>query len=113
MVTTQLNLIVGLIIASSPKVTENEREKQLIDTLKKQIEECKLKLATWPPKHKSREIPEEKPVKVEFMAPSANLLFNHIHTTITRITFAPPPVLYDNNGVAIRNTFDCINYFLT
>ena len=101
------DLVVGILTALSPVPNENEIEKQLIECLKKQIDECKSKLSNWPPKHRQREIPEEKPVKVELKEPSSDLEFTHIHTTVTRITFAPPPALYDNNGIPIRKKFDC------
>jgi hypothetical protein len=96
--------VVGL--ASRPNLSE--REQKLIESLNKRVEECKAKLTNWPPKKRVREIPEEKPVKVELKKREETLEFSHIHTTVTKMGYAQPRALFDNFGVPIREKFDCM-----
>jgi len=102
------DLIMALIVATSSLLNENEKEKALIASLNKQIDECKTKLSKWPPNRRVREIPEEKPVKIDFKAPTSNIEFNDVHYEVTRMSFPVPAPIFDNNGAPIRTIFDCI-----
>ena len=100
--------IMALIVATSSLLNENEKEKALIVSLNKQIDECKTKLSKWPPNRRVRIIPEEKPVKIDFKAPTSNIEFNDVHYEVTRMSFPVPAPIFDNNGAPIRTIFDCI-----
>lgn len=94
--------------ALNPKKTSNEIEKSLIDSLKKQIEECKAILGNnWPPEIKKRPLIVRKPVKVELQTPKADIRFIHTHYEVTRMELKPPPV-FDDQGQPLRKKFDCM-----
>lgn len=78
--------------------------------MNKQIDGCKAKLSKWPPNRRIREIPEEKPVKIDFKLPTSTIEFKEVHYSVERINFKAPAAIFDNNGVPLREKFDCIFY---
>lgn len=93
----------------SPKKNSNEIEKSLINSLKKQIDDCKEILGNnWPPDIKKRPLIVRKPVKVELETPKAEIEFTHTHYEINRMELKPPPVLFDEQGQPLRKKFDCM-----
>lgn len=93
----------------APKPTFSERDKSIIDFLKKQIDECKLKLGKWPPTRRNKQKNQLKPVPVELeervdlVLPPSNIKYD-----VKRVDFVPPPQLYDSSGLPIRRTFDAM-----
>lgn len=94
-------------LADKPKV--DEIENSLIESLKKQIEECRTKLGSdWPPPIKKQTIIVRKPVIVKLDPPKAEIEFTHTHHEITRIELKPPPPVLDEHGRPLRKKFDCM-----
>jgi hypothetical protein len=103
------DLKMAILYALEPRSSEDERENALIKTLEAKIEECKLKLMIWPPKKRTREVLEEKPVKVVLTEPKATHEMKYINYEVTRINFdSVPKELFDSNGIPIRHNFDCM-----
>jgi hypothetical protein len=92
-------------LSARPSISDIERAQ--VESLRKKIDECKPKLANWPPKHKDRPIPI-KPVKIKFEEPVGKLELHHQHYEVTRMDFNPPQPLFDNYGTPLRHTFDCM-----
>lgn len=82
----------------------------MIDSLNKQIEECKAKLgdSNWPPAMKPPEIIVRRPVKVKVNEIKADIEFNHTHYEVTRLDFKPKQLEFDQHGRALRMKFDCM-----
>ena len=91
-----------------PHASEEEREAKEIEALDKQLEDCKKKLPSWPPKprpHDAKVDEAESAVKDLNVEAKKDLVFNYIHHEVTRMSFVPPKPLFDARG---RYTDVCI-----
>ena len=100
-----------------PHASEEEREAKEIQALDKQLEECKGKLPSWPPKPRPQ---ETKVDKVESAMKNItvgegkkDLPFNYIHHEVTRMSFVPPKPLFDARGMSIHAYDLCRYNFIT
>ena len=82
-----------------PQASEEEREAKEIEALDKQLEDCKKKLTTWPPKPRPQITAEvTKAVKELSVEGKKDLPLNYIHHEVTRMSFVPPKPLFDARG---------------
>ncbi|CAF2442374.1 unnamed protein product [Rotaria sp. Silwood2] len=105
------DLRVAIEIACQPVPSETEREEIEKNALQKELDECKSKLSTWPPKRKSRVIDSMKarqPVRIQLQEPHADSYFDHTHHSIARMTFRAPPAIVDQYGLPKRQPLDCM-----
>lgn len=87
-----------------PHASEEEREAKEIQALEIQLEDCKKKLDTWPPKPRPQEskVAEvESAVKELTVDTKKDLVFNYIHHEVTRMSFVPPKPLFDHRGTLV------------
>jgi hypothetical protein len=129
------SLVDELRVATSPsRFDESDAEAKLIESLSKQIEECKAVLRYWPPEAISskkyvnnivRKPVVVKPkevrifilfLKLQFLISliflqqkkiSAELEFHATNYTMQQV-FHPPKDLFDKFGVPLREKFDCM-----
>ena len=88
-----------------PHASEEEREEKEIQALEIQLEDCKKKLSSWPPKPRPQDakVAEvEGAVKEMSIEGKKDLPFNYIHHEVTRMSFVPPKPLFDPRGKYIN-----------
>lgn len=100
------DFIYEIIKTISPKPSISERDKTLIASLNKRIEDCKLKLSDWPPPKKIREKQMLKPVMIDLKTEKLETSSTNIHYTVTRLEFKQPNIVYDIYGIPLREKFD-------
>ncbi|CAF4173901.1 unnamed protein product [Rotaria sp. Silwood2] len=103
------DLRVEVEVACRPTPIQAEREEAEIKMLKEKIEQCEIKLRTWPPPRKPRSLDllsDRQPVRVTLDEPNAKHRFLHIHHSITRIDMVGPPQILDECGLPKRRDID-------
>ena len=94
-----------------PIPSQDEREKIEKEAIERELDDCRRRLSTWPPKRKSRAIQSvegRQAVRVSLPEPHADAYFDHTHHTITRLDFKAPPTLIDQYGLPKRRPLDCM-----
>ena len=84
-----------------PHPSEEEREAKEIEALDKQLEDCKKKLACWPPNPRPQNTKTDQittAVKELTVEGKKDLPLNYIHHEVTRMSFVPPKPLFDARG---------------
>eukprot|EP00301_Raphidiophrys_heterophryoidea_P021343 c5803_g1_i1.p1 GENE.c5803_g1_i1~~c5803_g1_i1.p1 ORF type:complete len:649 (+),score=127.96 c5803_g1_i1:255-1949(+) len=92
--------------ALHPPASEEEKEISLVESLNKRVEECKIKLATWPPAARPKASQAEIDLYPTIEIKGTEITMEHINYTVSRLDFAPPKPLFDQQGVPLRHTFD-------
>ena len=100
-----------------PHASEEEREAKEIQALDKQLEECKGKRPSWPPKPRPQETKVDKfesaMKNITVGEGKKDLPFNYIHHEVTRMSFVPPKPLFDARGMSIHAYELCRYNFIT